>query len=601
MRSPHSAALSVALTVLTSLGMLAQQGPPGGGGPEGPGGFGGPGGPGMGPGARPGGGPPSRQKTLLVKKHDRDGDGILNSQERLEAREAAKKVANSNGPGRRGGPRGGQRSAAEIQPSPKVSPQDVSSGGNASLYDDSVIRTLFLNFEAKDWEQELTDFHDTDVDVPAELMVDGRRYSDVGVHFRGMSSYFMVSAGQKRSLNLSIDHAKKDQNLLGYRTLNLLNSHEDPSFLRTVLYSRIAREYLPAPKANLVHVVINGESWGIYSSQQQFNKEFTRENFGSTKGTRWKVSGSPNGRGTLAYLGDKAESYRGIYDIKTKDSPESWKKLIETIRVLNQTPSSRLKAELEPLLDVDGALRFLAVENALVNNDGYWIRTSDYALYLDESGRMHVVPHDMNEGFTRPGGPGFGGGPMGMGRGRGGPGGPGEGGGRPSGPPPFGVAPGNPGDQSGRQDGPPRGFNGPPPGAGFGEGRNGPGGRSVGIQDLDPLFSANDSSKPLIQKLLVVPEYRERYLGYVRDIAEKWLDWERIGPIANRLHSAILPIVRTDTRKLDSFEEFESSLGLTKSASKGEKGFGQPTLSLQSFVQERRSYLLSKIPEPKGK
>jgi molybdopterin-biosynthesis enzyme MoeA-like protein len=50
--------------------------------------------------------------------------------------------------------------------------------------------------------------------------------------------------------------------------------------------------------------VINGESWGVYVSVQQFNKDFVKEWFETTKGARWKVPGSPGGRGSLAYLGD---------------------------------------------------------------------------------------------------------------------------------------------------------------------------------------------------------------------------------------------------------------------------------------------------------
>ena len=64
--------------------------------------------------------------------------------------------------------------------------------------------------------------------------------------------------GHKRSLNLSLDWGHDEQNFGGYRTFNLLNAHEDPTFLRTVLYQHIAREYIPAPKANFVRVVING-------------------------------------------------------------------------------------------------------------------------------------------------------------------------------------------------------------------------------------------------------------------------------------------------------------------------------------------------------
>ena len=58
-------------------------------------------------------------------------------------------------------------------------------------------------------------------------------------------------------------------------------------------------------------------------------------------------------------------------------------------------------------------------------------------------------------------------------------------------------------------------------GGGFG------GGQRINGVELDPLLAANDVNKPLISKLLAVPALRARYLGYVRDIAEKWLD--RVG------------------------------------------------------------------------
>ncbi len=106
----------------------------------------------------------------------------------------------------------------------------------------------------------------------------------------------MVPAGYKRSLNLSIDFVDPKQRLYGYKTLNLLNCHDDPSLLSTVLYSHIARQYIPAPKANFVKVVINGESWGVYANVQQFDKVFLEENYKTAKGTRWKVRRQPGRR-----------------------------------------------------------------------------------------------------------------------------------------------------------------------------------------------------------------------------------------------------------------------------------------------------------------
>ncbi len=153
----------------------------------------------------------------------------------------------------------------------------------------------------------------------------------------------MVPATYKRSLNLTMDFVDKDQRLYGYKTLNLLNANGDASYLSSVLYSHIARKFIAAPKANFMRVVINGENWGVYVNVQQFNKDFTEENFGSTKGARWKVSGSPNGDGGLRYLGDNVEEYRRRFQIKSSDDDKSWKALIELCRVLNETPPIRWK------------------------------------------------------------------------------------------------------------------------------------------------------------------------------------------------------------------------------------------------------------------
>src|SRR5262245_56526294 len=287
-------------------------------------------------GNRPGGpGGPMQPEIKLVGQFDKDGDKGLNSDERKSTREYIVRQRADEGQrgwgGRRGGPGGPGGRGERVEPGrpgPQVSPDSVKTYPNSPLYASNVVRTLFLEFGSGDWEKELEDFHNTDVELPAKLTVDGKVYSDVGVHFRGASSYKMIPNGSKRSLNVALDFAHKDQNLLGYRTLNLLNVHEDPSFVRAVLYSDIARAYIPAPAANFVRVVINGESWGVYVSLQQFNKDFVKDWFGTTQGARWKVPGSPRGRGSLAYLGDNAEDYKRIYEIKSKDEPAAWSGLI---------------------------------------------------------------------------------------------------------------------------------------------------------------------------------------------------------------------------------------------------------------------------------
>ena len=474
------------------------------------------------------------QETKLVKDHDRNGDGWLNAEERKAARA---ELANRprRGPGGFG-MRGGMNQTPP-EPGAKVSPADVKNYPGKPLYSMDIVRTLFIDFESPEWEAEMADFNNTDVEIPATLRVDGKTYNTVGVHFRGASSFMMVPAGRKRSLNLSLDFIDKKQRLEGYRTLNLLNSNGDPTFLRTVLYTEISRSYIPAPKANFVRVVINGENWGIYSNAQQFNADFVKEWFKTTDGARWKVPGSPRGRGGLEYLGEDLAAYKRLYQIKSKDDPKMWTALIQLCKVLNQTPPEELEKALAPILDVDGALKFLALDKALINTDGYWTRASDYNIYRDPSGRFHIIPHDANETLRGPEGPGM---------------------------------------------------------------RGGGGGGNPGLE-LDPFAGASDSDKPLLSKLLAVPALRAKYLAYMRDITEKWLDWNRLGPIAAKYHALIAPYVKEDTRKLYSTQAFYD--GLASESAEPEPGGGRPPfggapISLKGFVEKRGAYLRKATQPP---
>jgi hypothetical protein len=244
------------------------------------------------------------------------------------------------------------------------------------------------------------------VEVPATLIVDGQRYPQVGVRFRGASSYMMVGRGSKRSLNISVDFVHEAQRVLGARTLNLLNAHEDPSFLRTTLFLELARTSMPAPRANFAKVVINGESWGIYVNAQQFNGELVAQLFPGAKGPRWKVKGRPGAQGGLAYIGEEIAPYRQHYELKTKESEESWRALITLCRTLEKRPLAQLEEALRPMLDLDQVLWFLAFDVLFVNADGYWSRGSDYSLFRDQKGVFRVLPHDANETFHVGGGGG---------------------------------------------------------------------------------------------------------------------------------------------------------------------------------------------------
>ncbi|MGH9309290.1 MAG: CotH kinase family protein, partial [Vicinamibacterales bacterium] len=110
-----------------------------------------------------------------------------------------------------------------------------------------------------------------------------------------------------------------------------------------------------------------------------------------------------------------------------------------------------------------------------------------------------------------------------------------------------------------------------------------PGGGRFGARataDLDPLIGMDDATKPLRSKLLAVPALRARYLACVRDIAQRWLDWKKLGPMLAAHQRLIAEEVKLDTRKLYSYDAFQA-------------GLDGPENSLKSFVEARRAFLLN--------
>lgn len=164
--------------------------------------------------------------------------------------------------------------------------QAIASG---SLYDSALIRNVYLDFPQTNYWSLLTSNYNSKTDIPAKMTVEGEIYDSVGVRFKGQTSYSMSGSSQKKSFNITMDYAKDGQDLMGYKTLNLNNAFQDASFLREVFYQHQIRKHIPAAKSNFVHLYINNQDWGIYPNVQQLNKDFYKEWFLSNDGISWRA------------------------------------------------------------------------------------------------------------------------------------------------------------------------------------------------------------------------------------------------------------------------------------------------------------------------
>lgn len=280
---------------------------------------------------------------------------------------------------------------------------------DGGLYDESTLREFYLWFSQPDYWQQLKSNYSSHTDLPATLVVEGDTFLNVGVRFKGNTSYNQTQNSEKKSFNITLDYLVPGQDLKGYSTLNLNNCFEDASFMREVSYLHQIRRHVPAARANYVRLYINGVSWGIYPNVEQLNGDYLKEWFFSNNGTRWRADrptggGGPGGGGWgdgtagLNYLGVDTTAYQTYYTLKTANKANPWDDLVNTCDVLNTTPLSNLETEVAEVLDLDRTLWFLASEIAFSDDDSYVYKGKmDYYLYWDpETGRMTPLEFDGN-------------------------------------------------------------------------------------------------------------------------------------------------------------------------------------------------------------
>ncbi len=378
------------------------------------------------------------------------------------------------------------------------------------LYKLDTINTIYLDFEQNNWFQILTNNYPTSTYLEASLTFYGVTYKGVGVRFRGETSYLMTQHSQKKSFNITIDYKDSNQRIAGYKTLNLNNCFQDPTFMREVLYYFLIGDYIPVPKANFVKLIINGENWGLYSNVQQLNKKYYSEWFLDKTGTSWRAKypdtstakqpGKPNfgvGYCSLNYLGDDPLTYTRYYTLKSTTKENPWEDLVRTCKNLHFLPIEFLYDTLQYHLNVDRSLWYIACENVFTDEDGYINKGgSDYYLYYDNyEKRMTPVEYDGNSTFLA-----------------------------------------NKINQS-------------------------------------IFFRENDKNYPLVNRLLANPALRQRYIAQVKTILDNTLNEEKVFPIIDKFKNLIEQEVINDEKKLYSYQQFLNSINELKNFIKNRRTF----------------------------
>ncbi len=359
----------------------------------------------------------------------------------------------------------------------------------AGLYDPLVLRTVSLTFTQANWTTLLANGRTTGSNTPALFVMDnGARIEGVGARYRGNTSYtgFGGSAPVKKSINLELDFTDPEARLLGFRTLNLNNAYGDETLLREPVYFTVMSRYAVCPRASLVRLYINGAYWGVYSFAQQENSDLIREWFPSSDGDRWSAPNMPAGGGGGPVGGGGFSS--GTSALSWLGTNLASYKAAYQLKTDNSTNAWEKLLHACRVLNQTPAATFRdEIENVLAVDRWLWFLAVENVFADDDS--------YWNKGAD------YG----------------------------FYYEP-----ESGRlhpieHDG----------NEAF----------VAGDAQLSPVQGATLTTRPVLYRLLGVPELRQRYLAHLRTILEESFHPDRLTPFIHQLHALSVAAVAEDTKK----------------------------------------------------
>lgn len=361
-----------------------------------------------------------------------------------------------------------------------------STSGYEKLFQKDQIIDIKVEIADEDWKSILASPQD-EAYKSAKVTVDGVTVDNVGFRTKGNSTLRSVSQSDsdRYSFRIKLDKYVDGQNLLGLDEFVVNNMYADPSYLREYLsYEALRSIGAEVPDTVFANLYINGELYGFYLCIEALDDSFVESSFTNAEGNLYKMEQGS----TLQYT--EGSSYDSIEQKTGAD--ESKTDLKNFIKVLNDMPTGE-KGDIESVLDVDSALRYIAANTVLGSYDSYSGSMAQNFYIYGQNGKFTVIPWDYNMSFD--------------------------------------------------------GFS--------------MGGSGATIPIDEPVNGVNMTDRPLISKLLAVPEYKEKYHEYIKALLTYLEGFEsRVTEIAD----IIRPYVEKDPAKFYTMEQFEANIKYSETA-----------------------------------
>lgn len=404
------------------------------------------------------------------------------------------------------------------------------SGGLPSqgFYDESTVRAINLDFYEPDFWQQMLDNHDTENFVLASLTYKGIQYDSVAVQFKGQTSFrkAVENGSEKLSFSIKLDEIRDGQDIEGYNNFNLNNAFQDASFMKEVLYARLSREFMPGLKGNFVRLSLNGEDWGLYANIQQLNGDFIREWFPDSDGIRWRADAPPDAQASISEPDSQPLSTRDV----TERTPK-WGNGTSALNYLGDNPSHYQQYYTLKNSEMENPWSYLVRVCDVLNSTPLDQLKDSLSAYMDIDATLWFLAQEIlfsdDDSYVYKGGMDY---YLYLDR------------------------------ESGKML--PLEF----------DGNSAMNFRNV---EWSPLMNTDSINYPLLNRLLAIPELRQRYIAHAKTIIDQAFDVEYANAIVDQYAELINPILLTDPKIDYTFQMHNRGVN-----------------DLKRYIETRRNFIL---------
>lgn len=241
--------------------------------------------------------------------------------------------------------------------------------------------------------------------IDVTLQFNGRTWPHVGFRLKGNSSLgsAWITGNYKLPFRLNFDRFEEEfpaignQRFHGFKEVSMSPNFRDLSLIREKTAADIFRlAGVPAARTAFYRVFIDfgaGSRYvGVYTMVEIIEDTMIAAQFGSDQGNVYK----PTSR-FLTFVRDQLEK-------KNNEDAADWSDIQSFVSVLNNpmrlTAPARWRDSLEATFNVDHFLRYLAVNNVMVNWDVYGALPQNHYLYNQPGKGLTWIPWDMNEALS---------------------------------------------------------------------------------------------------------------------------------------------------------------------------------------------------------